>query len=272
MANRNAIVGAIVLLVLLIITFFAPLLAAYDPYVIDFDNMLSPPAMGHPFGTDHLGRDYLARTIYGGRISLAVGFVCMAMSLVIGTIIGATSGFLGGIIDNFLMRLVDFINSLPIFFIVMIAQMVLQPSIFNVMWVIGLTSWMSIARIVRGEVLSKREQDFVLAARAIGVPTSRVLWKHILPNISGPILVTATLSIAHAILTESALSFLGLGVQAPEASWGNMLMGAQTRMLNAPWIALFPGAMICITVMSFNFLGDGLRDALDPKTGLRQIG
>ncbi len=269
--NRGAVVGAAILFILSVISVLVPWLAVLDPEAVDLSHQLQPPGRDHWFGTDHLGRDYLARTIYGGRISLAVGFVAMLLSIVIGTLVGATSGFAGGRLDNLLMRVVDFINSLPIFFIIMVAQMVLTPNIFNVMWLIGLTSWMAVARIVRGEVLAQREQDYVMAAKAIGSRSAYIVWRHILPNVSGPIIVAATLNIAQAILIESALSFLGLGVQPPKASWGNMLMGAQTRMFNAPWIAIFPGLMICITVISFNFVGDGLRDALDPKTGRKNL-
>jgi peptide/nickel transport system permease protein len=251
------------------LTTFAPVFSRLDPDAIDFENIFTPPNWEHPFGTDHVGRDYFARSLYGGRISLAVGVVAMGISMLLGTTIGATAGYFGGTLDNFLMRLVDFILSLPLFLIILIAQVTLRPNVLNVMIIIGITSWMGVSRIVRGEILVQRAQEYVIASRAIGSSSARTIVRHTLPNIVGPIIVAATLNTAYAILLESALSFLGLGVQPPQASWGSMVSGSQTRMFLAPWVAIFPGAMLALTVMSFNFMGDGLRDAFDPRSDRR---
>ncbi|MGQ0567907.1 MAG: ABC transporter permease [Armatimonadota bacterium] len=267
--HRRALFGFVTLFVLVVLTFPAPLFMEIDPNAIDFASRLSPPGWTHPFGTDNLGRDYFARCLYGGRISLGVGFVAMTIAVLLGTTIGSIAGYFGGTVDNLLMRGVDLIISLPIFFMILIAQMVLRPNIINVMLIIGLTSWMGVSRIVRGEVLAQRSRDYVTAALAMGNSSTRIILRHVLPNVVGPITVVATLNVASAILVESALSFLGLGVQPPQASWGSMVSGAQTRMFLAPWVAIFPGVMLSLTVVSFNFIGDGLRDALDPRSDRR---
>jgi peptide/nickel transport system permease protein len=267
--HRRALFGVVMLLVLVIATFPIPVFLDVDPNAIDLAGRLTPPGARHLFGTDNLGRDYLARCLYGGRISLGVGFVAMTIAVMVGTSVGATAGYFGAAIDSFLMRSVDLFISLPLFFMILIAQMILRPSIVNVMMIIGLTTWMGVARIVRGEVLAQRSRDYVTAARALGNSPSRIILRHVLPNVVGPLTVVATLNVASAILVESALSFLGLGVQPPEASWGSMVSGAQTRMFLAPWVAIFPGVMLSLTVVSFNFIGDGLRDALDPRTERR---
>jgi peptide/nickel transport system permease protein len=267
--HRRAAFGLVTLIILIVATFLVPAVTHLDPEAIDFDSRLSPPSRARPFGTDNLGRDYLARSLYGGRISLGVGFVAMIIAVVLGTTVGASAGYFGGAVDGLLMRLVDLIISLPLFFMILIAQMVLRPSILNVMFIIGLTSWMGVSRIVRGEVIAQRSRDYVTAARALGNGASRIILRHVLPNVVGPITVVATLNVASAILVESALSFLGLGVQPPQASWGSMVSGAQTRMFLAPWVAIFPGVLLSLTVVSFNFIGDGLRDALDPRSDRR---
>jgi peptide/nickel transport system permease protein len=265
--HRRALFGMGMLATLLLATFVLPEVLALDPDAIDFAARLTPPNPQHPFGTDNLGRDYLARCLYGGRISLGVGFVAMAIAVGLGTTIGAVAGYYGGMIDGALMRGVDFVISLPLFFIILIAQMLLRPNVVNVMLIIGLTSWMGVSRIVRAEVLVQRSREYVVAAQAVGCAARRIVLRHVLPNVVGAITVVATLNVAAAILVESALSFLGLGVQPPQASWGSMISGAQTRMFLAPWVAIFPGLLISLTVVSFNFVGDGLRDAFDPRSG-----
>ncbi|HCJ56868.1 ABC transporter permease [Lutispora sp.] len=219
------------------------------------------------FGRDELGRDVFSRILYAGRVSLTIGFVSVGISVVIGTLWGCIAGYYGGWIDNIMMRIVDAIMCIPTFILLVTVMSIFEPSIFNVMIVLGLTSWTGLARMVRGEFLSLMKRDYAEAARGVGAKDVRIIFRHILPNAIAPIIVNATMGIAGAILSESALSFFGIGVQPPYASWGNMLTNAQelNTMLNAPWKAFYPGAFIFITVLSFNFLGDGLRDALDPR-------
>ena len=224
-----------------------------------------PPSFSHWFGTDDLGRDILLRSIYGARISLMVGFIAVSISLSIGIFVGLTSGFLGGSIDMAIMRTIDVLMALPTLFLILMVQVTLEPSIFNVMVVIGITSWMGMARIVRAEVLSYKERTFVTACRARGLSEKKVLFKHILPHTLNPVIVGAMLGMGGAILVESVLSFLGLGVQPPNASWGNMLENSLGFLRDAPWMALIPGILITLTVLSLNFLGDGLWLLLDPK-------
>jgi peptide/nickel transport system permease protein len=265
--DRVAVAGAIVLIVFFTAALFAPLVAPYDPNAIDLrpEANLASPSLDHLFGTDDAGRDWFSRAVFGARISLSVAFAAVVISISIGTVVGAVSGFFGGLVDVILMRIVEVLMSLPLFFVILIAQAMLPPSIFTLMFVIGLTSWMGVTRIVRGEVLGLRHLEYVEAAQAIGVPRYQVLIRHILPNASGPIIVAATLSVAYAILTEAALSYLGLGIPLPDPSWGNMLQKGLTRLQPAPWLVLFPGLMISITVLAFNAVGDGLRDAFDPR-------
>lgn len=219
------------------------------------------------FGRDELGRDVFSRILYAGRVSLTIGFVAVGISVVIGTIWGSIAGYYGGWIDNIMMRIVDAIMCIPTFILLVTVMSIFDPSIFNVMIVLGLTGWTGLARMVRGEFLSLMKRDYAEAARGVGAKDRRIIFRHILPNAIAPIIVNATMGIAGAILSESALSFFGIGVQPPYASWGNMLTNAQelNTMLNAPWKAFYPGIFIFITVLSFNFLGDGLRDALDPR-------
>ena len=224
-----------------------------------------PPSLAHLFGTDDLGRDILLRCIYGARISLMVGFVAVSISILIGVLIGLISGFIGGKIDTMIMRSIDVLMALPTLFLILMVQVTLDPSIFNVMVVIGITSWMGMARIVRAEVLSYKERIFVTACKARGLSTRRILFKHILPHTLNPVIVGAMLGMGGAILVESVLSFLGLGVQPPHASWGNMLENSLGFLRDAPWMALIPGVLITLTVLSLNFLGDGLWLLLDPK-------
>ena len=265
--NRLARVGLGFLIILGLAALFAPVVAPYDPNAIDLQptGTLQPPSWQHPFGTDELGRDGFSRALFGARISLSVGFVAMAVAVTLGVIVGATAGMAGGWVDSFLMRSVDILLSVPLFFLVMISQIVFPPSIFTIMVIIGLASWMDIARLTRGEFLNLRASEFVTSARVVGMGSGRIAWRHILPNASGPLIVAATLRIAEAIILESTLSFIGLGIQPPHASLGSMLQKGLTRLLDAPWMVWFPGLLIALTVLAFNFVGDGIRDALDPK-------
>jgi len=265
--NKLATAGLVFLLILGFAALFAPWVAPYDPNAINLlpDQVLQPPSWAHPFGTDELGRDGLSRAIFGARISLAVGIIASLVAVTLGVLVGATAGMAGGWVDSFLMRSVDILLSVPLFFLIMISQIVFPPSIFTIMIIIGVASWMDISRLTRGEFLALRSSEFVSAANVVGMNPWRIAWRHILPNASGPIIVAATLRIAEAIILESTLSFIGLGIQPPHASLGSMLQKGLTRLLDAPWMVWFPGLLIALTVLAFNFVGDGIRDALDPK-------
>lgn len=264
-ANHFAVAGAVIVLFLFVVSFLAPYITPYSPDDLDAYHVLLPPSTGHWLGTDELGRDVLTRIIYGSRISLKVGFVAVGIAAFIGTISGLIAGYFGGWVDHLLMRLVDIMLCFPTFFLILAVIAMLEPSIWYIMIVIGLTGWMGVARLVRAEVLSLRERDFILAARAIGASNSRIIFRHILPNALSPVLVAATLGVAGAILTESALSFLGIGVQPPTPSWGNMLTAGKDYLEFAWWLSLFPGVAILVTVIAYNLVGEGLRDALDPR-------
>jgi len=264
-ANPFAVAGAVIVATLFIISFLAPFISPYAPDELDAYHVLLSPSPGHWLGTDELGRDVLTRIIYGSRISLKVGFVAVGIATIIGTIAGLIAGYFGNWIDQLLMRLVDIMLCFPTFFLILAVIAMLEPSIWYIMIVIGLTGWMGVARLVRAEVLSLRERDFVLAARGLGASDLRIIFRHILPNALSPVLVAATLGVAGAILTESALSFLGIGVQPPVPSWGNMLTAGKDYLEFAWWLSLFPGLAILITVVAYNLVGEGLRDALDPK-------
>jgi peptide/nickel transport system permease protein len=264
--NRFAICGATVVAGLFILSFLAPYLTPYAPDDLDAYHVLLPPTGAHWLGTDELGRDVLTRIIYGARISLKVGFVSVGIAAVIGTVAGLFAGYYGGWIDQLLMRFVDIMLCFPTFFLMLAVIAMLEPSIWYIMIIIGLTGWMGVARLVRAEVLSLRERDFILAARAIGASDLRIIFVHILPNALSPVIVTATLGVAGAILTESALSFLGIGVQPPVPSWGNMLTAGKDYLEFAWWLSLFPGLAILVTVIAYNLVGEGLRDALDPRS------
>ncbi len=257
-------IGFIILLIIMAI--FAPEIAPYNPALINVKDVLLPPSHTHLLGTDELGRDVLSRLIYGSRISIKVGFIAVGISAIIGTILGAIAGFFEGIADIIIMRFVDIMLCFPTFFLILAVIAYLQPSITNIMLIIGVTSWMGICRMVRAEILSLKKREFILAAIINGASTFRILIIHILPNILPIILVYATLGIGGAILTESALSFLGLGVQPPTASWGNMLMNGKDNIDIAWWLSLFPGLAIFVTILAFNFVGEGLQNILNPKT------
>ncbi len=235
------------------------------PLLINLKEVLSPPSAAHLLGTDTLGRDVLSRVIYGARISLLVGFVAVGLATLIGVLVGALAGYYGGVVDAVLMRLVDLMLCFPTLFLILAVIAVLGPSIWNIMVVIGVTGWMGVARLVRAEFLSLREREFVVAARALGASDARLIWRHLLPNALTPVMVSATLGVAGAILTESALSFLGLGVQAPTPSWGNILTMGKDNLEIAWWLSVFPGLAILVTVMSYNLLGEGIREAIDPR-------
>jgi len=264
-ANRFAVAGLVVIVVLFLISLSAALITPYDPDAIDAWNVLLPPSTSHWFGTDELGRDVFTRVIYGARVSLKVGFVAVGIAVVIGTVIGLIAGFYGGWVDAVLMRLVDIMLCFPTFFLILAVIAMLEPSIWYIMVIIGLTGWMGVARLVRAEVLSLKSRDFVLAARVLGASDRRIIFRHILPNALSPVLVSATLGVAGAILTESALSFLGIGVQPPTPSWGNILTSGKDYIEFAWWLSLFPGVAILVTVLSYNLVGEGIRDALDPR-------
>jgi peptide/nickel transport system permease protein len=263
--NGFAVAGVVVIGLLFAVSFLAPFITPYDPSSIDAYHVLLPPSAQHWLGTDELGRDVFTRIIYGARISLKVGFVAVGIAIAIGTVVGLASGFYGGWVDTVLMRLVDIMLCFPTFFLILAVIAMLEPSIWYIMLVIGVTGWMGVARLVRAEVLSIRERDFVLAARAIGASNLRIIFRHILPNAVGPVLVAATLGVAGAILTESALSFLGIGVQPPIPSWGNILTSGKDYIEFAWWLSLFPGLAILVTVLSYNLVGEGIRDAIDPR-------
>lgn len=265
--NRVAVGALVVLMVLTLSAILAPFVAPYPPNAISLspDMLLQSPSAQHLLGTDELGRDTFSRIMYGARISLAVGFVAAIVALGIGVLVGAAAGMLGGWVDSVLMRLVDVLLSVPLFFMLMIAQTLLPTSIFTIMAIIGLITWMDVARLCRAEFLQLRLMEYTVAANVVGVSRWRIAWRHVLPNASGPIIVAGTLRVAEAILIESTLSFLGLGIQPPNASLGSMLQKGLTRLLDAPWLVWGPGAAIAITVLAFNFIGDGLRDSMDVR-------
>ena len=248
----------------------APRIAPWDPNRPDVKKILDPPSARHVLGTDQLGRDVLARMLYGSRVSLAVGFVSVGIATVIGLVLGAAAGYRGGLLDAAIMRLVDLMLVFPRFFLLLAVLAFLTPSIWTIMVVIGLTGWMGVARLVRAEFLALREREFVLWSQSIGASEFRIVWRHILPNAMAPVLVAMTLGIPAAILTESGLSFLGLGVQPPHATWGQILNEGKDAIELAWWLSVYPGLAILVTVLSYNLLGEGIRDALDPR--LRQSG
>lgn len=264
--NPLAVTGLAIVGALAVVAALAPWISPYDPYAIDTNAILLPPSLEHPLGTDSLGRDCLSRLISGARISLLVGFVAVGLATAIGTVLGAVAGFYGGWIDGVIMRFVDMMLCFPTIFLIMAVIAFLEPSIWNIMAVIGLTGWMGVARLVRAEFLSLKEREFVMAARIAGASDARIIFSHILPNAVAPILVSATLGVGGAILTESALSFLGIGVQVPTPSWGNMLTEGKDNLEVAWWLSVFPGLAILITVLGYNLLGEGLREALDPRS------
>jgi peptide/nickel transport system permease protein len=278
--HPGAVAGSIIL-GLLVLSIVLITLSPYDPEQSDVPSRLQPPSGEHPFGTDPLGRDVLTRVLYGGRISLSVGLMVVAITLVIGVPVGAVSGFFGGWVDNVLMRITDAALSLPSLLVLILLSAILREielplmtrnSVLTIALVIGLLSWMTVARLVRAAFLTIREKEFIIAARCLGAPDLRIMVRHILPNAVGPIIVESTLEVAWAIMEESGLSFLGFGIQPPTPSWGNLLSNAQEHMTKHPWLAIFPGLMIFIAIISINYIGDGLRDSLDPFKVLKEVG
>ncbi len=263
--NPLAMAGLVVVLILVVVALLAPWLVPHDPYAIDVNAILLPPSLPHPFGTDELGRDVFSRMIYGARVSLEVGLVAAGLSTALGVLLGAIAGYYGGKVEAIIMRFTDMMLCFPTFFLILAVIALLEPNILNIMAVIGLTSWMGVARLVRAEFLSLKERDFVMAVRSLGAGDARIIFRHILPNAMAPVLVALTLGVAGAILTESGLSFLGLGVQPPLASWGNILTQGKANIEIAWWLSLFPGLAILVTVLGYNLLGEGIRDALDPR-------
>jgi peptide/nickel transport system permease protein len=258
--------GFIIIVLVFLLAMLAPIIAPYDPNDINVKAILLSPSWQHWMGTDGLGRDVLSRMLYGGRISLLVGLVAVGISTAIGILLGAIAGYYRGWVDTLIMRLVDVMLSIPSFFLILAVIAFLTPSIINVMIVIGLTSWMGVTRLVRAEFLSLSGREFVLASRTLGAKDARLIFTHLLPNSLTPIIVSSVLGVAGAVLMESGLSFLGLGVQAPQASWGNILTDGKDYIQFAWWLSLFPGLAILITVLGYNLLGEGLRDALDPRS------
>jgi peptide/nickel transport system permease protein len=286
--NRLAAAGGVVVVLMFFIAVFAPFISPYKPDDIDRKHVLESPSLKHPLGTDDLGRDVLSRMIVGSRISLSVGFVSVGIATLIGVFLGAISGYYGGWVDSIIMRFIDIMLAIPTFFLILaviafidpniwssssipvwiresLRVILIDPNIMNIMIVIGLTSWMGVARLVRAEVLSLKEREFVLAARALGIGDKNIIFRHIMINSMAPVFVSAVLGIAGAVLVESALSFLGIGVQPPAPSWGNILTLGKDNIEIAWWLSVFPGLAILATVLSYNLVGEGLRDALDPR-------
>ena len=254
------LLGTIIIFTLTILAVFAPLLAKYDPNVISIDEALLAPSSAHLFGTDQLGRDLFSRMLFGARVSLLVGGVSVGITVLIGLLLGSIAGYLGGLWDSLIMRFADIMLCFPAFFLILAIAAVLEPSMLNLILVIGLTGWMGVVRLVRAEILSLKEREFILAARAIGAGNSRIILRHLIPNALGPVIVNAALGVAGAILLESSLSFLGLGIQPPNPSWGNILAESKAVMGAAWWMSLFPGLAILVTVLGFNLIGEGLRE------------
>ena len=263
--DKLAVSGGLIVISLFLLSFLAPYISPCDPTAIDARHVLTAPSTEHLFGTDDLGRDVLSRVLMGAGISLKVGFFAVGISVLIGVLLGSIAGYYGKFIDMVIMRFVDTMLCIPSFFLIITLIALFEPSIWIIMIVIGATSWMGVARLIRAEFLSLKQREFVLAARAAGAGDLRIIFMHILPNALAPVLVYATLGIASAILIESALSFLGIGVQPPTPSWGNILTAGKDNIEIAWWLSLFPGLAILITVLGYNLLGEGIRDSLDPR-------
>ena len=262
MKNKPLLFGSLIIAFFSLMAVSAPLISPHDPAAIDQDSLLMPPSPGHILGTDSLGRDLLSRIFYGSRISLSVGIIAVGIATLLGLILGSCAGFYGGLVDALIMRLLDIVLCFPTFFLILAVVAMLEPSVFNIMLIIGLTSWMGPARLVRGEILSLKEREFIQAARAIGASDARIIVRHLIPNALAPVLVNATLGIAGAILVESGLSFLGLGVQPPIPSWGSILIESKSTLGIAWWIVLFPGLAIFLVILGFNMLAEGLKKVI----------
>ncbi|RKX58143.1 MAG: peptide ABC transporter permease [Thermodesulfobacteriota bacterium] len=263
--HKIGVVSLSLILFLIFIAVFAHIIAPYNPFEIRVNEILVPPCLKHPLGTDLLGRDVLSRMIYASRISLEVSIVAIGISTLIGVFLGSIAGYFGGLIDNIICRFIDIMLCFPTIFLILAVIAYLEPSILTIMIVIGLTSWMGVARLVRAEILSLKERDFILAAKVYGASTFRIIFKHLLPNALGPVLVSVSLGMGQAILIESALSFLGIGVQPPVPSWGNMLIEGKDTLEIAWWLSVFPGLAILLTVLAFTLLGETLQEIINPK-------
>lgn len=263
--NRMAFAGLVFICVIIIFAVFAPLIATWDPAKVDSSSVLMPPSKDHILGTDTLGRDIFSRIVYGSRISLSIGFIAVGIAVLIGVFFGSIAGYYGGSIDTVIMRFVDIMLCFPTLFLILAVIAVLEPSILNIMVIIGLTSWMGVARLVRAEILTLKTRDYIAASKVMGAHDVWIITRHLIPNAIGPVIVSATLGIGGAILTESALSFLGIGVQPPTPSWGNILMDGKSTLGVAWWLTIFPGVFILLTVLAYNLLGEGLRDLLEPR-------
>lgn len=271
LSNPLALSGFVIIATIMLLALFAPLIAPYDPNAIDVKAILLPPSGEHLMGTDGLGRDVFSRMLFGARISLLVGIVAVGIATAIGVVLGAIAGYYRGWVDVFIMRMVDVMLSIPTFFLILAVIAFLTPSIWNIMIVIGLTSWMGVTRLVRAEFLSLRGREFVMASETLGARDGRLIFTHLLPNSLTPVIVSSVLGVASAVLVESGLSFLGLGVQAPQASWGNILTDGKEYIQFAWWLSLFPGLAILITVLGYNLLGEGLRDVFDPRSSRNKL-
>jgi peptide/nickel transport system permease protein len=270
LANPLAKAGFIIIAIVFALAMLAPWISPYDPNAINVKAILFAPSWQHWMGTDGLGRDVLSRMLHGGRISLLVGLVAVGISTAIGVVLGALAGYYRGWVDTVIMRIVDIMLSIPSFFLILAVIAFLTPSIINIMIVIGLTSWMGVTRLVRAEFMSLSQREFIQASKTLGAKDARLIFTHLLPNSLTPIIVSAVLGIASAVLMESGLSFLGLGVQAPESSWGNILTDGKEYIQFAWWLSVYPGMAILITVLGYNLLGEGLRDALDPRSDAQE--
>ncbi len=263
--HKLAVAGGAFFVFLIFLAVFASVVAPYSPYSADFEHAYEGPSLSHPLGTDEIGRDLLSRIIYGTRLSLAVGVISVALALVIGVFLGAVAGYFGGQVDNLIMRAMDILLAFPAILLAIAIMVILGPGLEKAMVAIGIVTIPGYARIVRGSVLSVKENEYIEAARAIGLPSWGIIWRHVLPNIMAPIIVRSTLGVSEAILDAAALGFLGLGAQAPKAEWGLMLSRGKAYLYSSPHLVYFPGIMITLTVLSLNLFGDGLRDALDPR-------
>lgn len=264
-SNKLAIAGLVIVILMVLFVTIGPMISKYTYYAQDYSVTNQGPSAAHWFGTDQFGRDILTRVMYGGRISLTIGFVVSVLNLVIGVIYGGIAGYIGGKVDDIMMRIVDILYSIPMMIYVILLILILDAGMTSIIIGISISSWVGMARIVRGQILSLKEQEFVLAAKTLGASPVRILFKHLIPNTMGPIIVSVTLAIPSAIFTESFLSYIGLGISAPNASWGTLCSEAMKGWLTYPYQLFFPAIAICITIFAFQLLGDGLRDALDPK-------
>lgn len=265
MKNKAVSIAAVFIAAMIIFAVLAPLVATHDPAKIDAGNVLSAPSRSHLFGTDTLGRDIFSRIVYGSRVSLAIGFAAVALALLIGVTLGSMAGYYGGRVDYCLMRFVDMMLCFPTLFLILAVVAILEPSIWNIIAVIGATSWMGVARLVRAEILTLKERDYISAAKVMGASDFRIISRHLVPNAIGPVIVSATLGLGGAILVESSLSFLGIGVQPPTPSWGNILMDGRSTLGVAWWLTVYPGLFIMFTVLSYNIIGEYLRDRFEPR-------